>query len=323
MIKSIRIYIMSMLFLTVGCDNGKLKENNVSLNKGEAKDFIERVKGELIFVQGGEFEMGDFGEMKQGVQLDPNPDSKPLHKVSLSSFSISKYKITNGEYKFYKEYNKLPDRPVKKTLVGKWNEYNKTPNTPALIDWHEADNYCSWLSSITGLEFSLPSEAQWEYSARSRGEFVQLATNNGKAEIDNFLRSDERGINLASSTDRLRFSEESGTSLDYSTRMPVDAFPPNPLGVYDMTANGFEWVRDWYDPDYYSHSPKKNPQGPENPTFKDKSGNFVKVARSSPEYNGIIGSVVGRRYDDPKLSNKLLPSSYTARCVVNSELPIK
>ncbi|MDY0929051.1 SUMF1/EgtB/PvdO family nonheme iron enzyme [Enterobacter sp. CFBP8995] len=311
------VLILVAIYEMSKCDVQKEFKLSTS-NKIELDYFIRKVKAELVFVQGGEFDMGDFGEKKMGVQLDPKLDSKPLHRVEISSFSIAKFKITNRDYHFYLEYNKLPQRSVKKTLQEMWGEFNKTPNTPASIDWYEADKYCSWLSRITGMPYSLPTEAQWEFAARSRGTFVSLATNSGEAEIENFLRSDERGINLASSSDRLRFSEESGTSLDYSTRMPVDAYPPNPLGVYDMTANGYEWVKDWYDPSYYSHSPEKNPQGPVNPTFRDKSGNFVKVVRSSPEYNGIIGSVVGRRYDDPKLTGKLLPASYSARCVVNS-----
>lgn len=89
-----------------------------------------------------------------------------------------------------------------------------------------------------------------------------------------------------------------------------------------MAADGFEWVNDWYDPNYYEYSTEQNPTGPEKPVFKNYSGKYTKVLRSLDRFNGITGTTVGRHYDDPSLSEHLLPSSFTARCVVNSPSPI-
>lgn len=125
------VLILVAIFEMSKCDVQKEFKLSTS-NEIELDYFIRKVKAELVFVQGGEFDMGDFGEKKMGVQLDPKLDSKPLHRVEISSFSIAKFKITNRDYHFYLEYNKLPQRSVKKTLQEMWGEFNKTPNTPLL-----------------------------------------------------------------------------------------------------------------------------------------------------------------------------------------------
>ncbi|WP_449105331.1 formylglycine-generating enzyme family protein [Pseudomonas mohnii] len=110
--------------------------------------------------------------------------------------------------------------------------------------------------------------------------------------------------------------------------LPVDKFPPNPLGLYSMSDNGLEWVNDWYDPEYYRHSPLKDPQGPDKPMFKDYFGRDTKVVRGQAFADPCWGGGVnvhrtaaephGYEWDDgsPYLSSK------TARCVVNSPKPV-
>lgn len=308
-------------FFVVSC-NGEKSNDNKS-NPDELAMFISQIKSDLVFVPGGEFMMGDFGEKEFGSQIDPNPDSKPLHKVVLTSFNISKFKITNENYHFYLNYNHLPGREVKKSLERMWGDMNKTPKSPANLDWNEASSYCTWLSKMTQLPFHLPTEAQWEYAARSRGSFAIQATNDGKIDIRYPGDGKDIGINIPTDYDRHKFSLENGTHLDIISSMPVDAYPPNSLGVFDMTANGFEWVNDWYDPDYYQKSPQDNPTGPVSPIFKDEYGQYAKVVRSLDQINGISGSVVERRYNDPALTHDDFPGGYTARCVVNTPETIK
>ena len=267
--------------------------------------------------------MGDFGEKKFGGQIDPYPNSKPLHSVELSGYSMSKFKISNKNYQFYSKYNNLPGRQVRKYLKEMWTGYTITPETPALIDWYEANEYCNWLGKMTDLPFSLPSEAQWEYAARSRGKFQILPTNTGKAEIEYRSGGKSRGINVSTSYDRVQFARKNGTGLEALSNMPGDAFPPNALGIYDMTGNGFEWVGDWYDPEYYKNSPLKDPKGPKKPEFQYNKKGFQKVVRSSARFNGIVGSTVGRNFRTPKVISEDLPDNITARCVVNSSVPIR
>ncbi|MDU7016910.1 MAG: SUMF1/EgtB/PvdO family nonheme iron enzyme [Enterobacter sp.] len=198
----------------------------------------------------------------------------------------------------------------------KWDELNMTPQTPAHVDWNEAQQYCQWLATITNLPFSLPTEAQWEYAARSRGKFVIAPTNDGTIQID------KSGGNVASEKDSKEYAKKMGTSLGVYSPLPGNLFPPNPLGIYDMAGNGWEWMKDWYDPDYYKHSPLKDPQGPDNPVYKDYKGNYTKVVRSQDFSGPRRGLTITRYFSDPKDSGHL-PSDKTVRCVVNSPKPVR
>lgn len=95
-----------------------------------------------------------------------------------------------------------------------------------------------------------------------------------------------------------------------------------------MTDNGLEWVQDWYDPDYYQYSPKKDPTGPARPVTKDYYGRDTKVLRgqdqTDPYWGG--GANVFRRKMNPLGSNyedgSPFLASFTMRCTVNSPIPI-
>jgi len=314
--------IIAVMLLT-GCDKPKSSKDDKSVNQSELDNLIKNIESNLVYVEGGEFQMGDFGERVFGQQIDPDFDSKPLHKIELSGFSISKFKITNKEYDFYLTSNNLKRREVKKSLKKWYDDLNVTPDTPAHIDWYEAESYCNWLGKITKKPFSLPTEAQWEYAARSRGEYLSVATNTGKAEVEHHVGGKDKGINIATSFDRELYSKKVKTILRSASSLPGDNFPPNPLGVYDMSANGYEWVKDWYDPDYYKNSPSKNPQGPIHPTYKYKDDGYQKVVRSSDRYNGIVGSVVDRSFRHPRIrENDYFLGDMTARCVVNTSIVV-
>jgi len=135
-------------------------------------------------------------------------------------------------------------------------------------------DYCLWLNKVTALPFDLPTEAQWEYAARSRWQHYYFATNNGYRQ--------KKGSNY--------YDPNSGYYVDYtdeevnsSMRIEnVDSYPPNPLGVYGMTNQVAEWVNDWYAKDYYLNSPEHNPQGPNSGTEKvqrDGSGVTMTFSR--------------------------------------------
>ncbi|WP_435952674.1 formylglycine-generating enzyme family protein [Dryocola sp. BD626] len=118
-----------------------------------------------------------------------------------------------------------------------WNETNRISETPAHVDWYKADKYCRWLAEVTQLPFSLPTEAQWEYAARNRGEFLIAPTNDGTIQIKN-----GKGINITTADDREDYAIKIGNNLRTLSPMPGDARAPNPLGIYDMAGNGFEWM---------------------------------------------------------------------------------
>ncbi len=334
---SIRLWLGVFTVLALqGCEKAAESSKPVSakISQAELRQFVQGIKDNLVFVEGGEFLMGDFGSQYAPERLpyDREQHSKPLHKVELSSYSINKFKVTNAEYQFYLKYNGLKLREKGVAFKKEWDDINSTPNTPAHVDWYEAEQYCNWLASVTELPFALPAEAQWEYAARSRGQLLMVATDNGtyKTEPYSLITEsyDPKGINISSRGNRVVFAKQMGWKTESFTPLPVDMFPPNPLGLYSMSDNGYEWVKDWYDPDYYKYSPLKDPQGPEKPVSKDVFGNFTKVVRgqdfANPYWGGGIN--VFRRGQDPfgrfTKDGSISLSSKTMRCVVNSPTPV-
>jgi formylglycine-generating enzyme required for sulfatase activity len=115
------------------------------------------------------------------------------------------------------------------------------PEQPVVgVSWHEAATYCRWLSQMTGKEFRLPSEAEWERAAR------------GGREDATYPWGDEPPW------------ERPYPGYDSDTGGPqrVGANPPNDFGLYDMSEGVHEWCSDYYDAGYYRYSPERNPQGP-------------------------------------------------------------
>lgn len=116
------------------------------------------------------------------------------------------------------------------------------------VTWQQAKDYCLWLGKVAKKNVDLPTEAQWEYAARSQGKFLPFATNNGKF---------EPGKNVPDQDALDKYTDGIGLPI-----YPVGKYPPSPLGLYDMGLSGSEWTNDWYASDYYTKSRVKNPKGP-------------------------------------------------------------
>jgi formylglycine-generating enzyme required for sulfatase activity len=312
------VTLAAALGLLSGCDEktAAVVHTHSAEDNARLQQFIEGVKSQLVFVQGGEFLMGDFGEKygREHLQYDSRQDSKPLHRVELSSYSLSKFKASNQQYQFYLAWNGLKGRQIDRKY---WTDRASIPDTPARVDWNEAAQYCTWLAKVTNLPFSLPTEAQWEYAARSRGQYFAAPTNDGTLRIEG-----RKGINVATGADAEEYAKRVGNSLGGLTPLPGDFRPPNPLGIYDMAGNGWEWVMDWYDPDYYQHSSIKDPQGPDKPVFKDTEGYYTRVLRGQDISNWWGGLTMTRFKADPE-SHRYPPVDKTVRCAVNSAQPVK
>ena len=126
----------------------------------------------------------------------------------------------------------------------------------ANVSWYDAVQYAQWLSEKTGRLYRLPSEAEWEYAARGG-----VAARNywGDNPVDAC-----RFANGADLTAKSQWPNWTVTTCNdgYRVAAPVGKFQPNGFGLYDMMGNAWEWTNDWYDSEYYFHSPKKNPPGP-------------------------------------------------------------
>lgn len=231
-------------------------------------ELVVRALDNMVFVEGGTFMMGEFG-----VPCEPGsndichsdlfPDNDYSHEVTLDDYHLSKYETTLGDFDLYREViGKEPYAPELREREDRQHLFE--PDLPAWTKtWQEAKDYCNWIGLLASQPIDLPTEAQWEYAARNRGEQVLFATNNGEL---------VRGVNSPPDDGKRRM-------------LPVGSYPPNPLGIYDLTTNSAEWINDWYSESYYEHSPSLNPTGPETGDTKViRSGGY----RTAPEANTTI-----------------------------------
>jgi len=176
---------------------------------------------EMVLVKGGCFQMGDtFGE--------GGDDEKPVHEVCVDDFYIGKYEVMQGEWE---------------SIMGTNSSYFKgNVNRPVEnVSYDDVRKFIKKLRQRTGKKYRLPTEAEWEYAARSGGKDELFAGTSDLLELEEYAWYD-------------------GNS-DSETH-PVGQKEPNGLGIYDMSGNVWEWVGDRFDAKYYERSPKNNPKGP-------------------------------------------------------------
>jgi sulfatase modifying factor 1 len=293
--KLITIVIFSC-FLT-GCDQG-----NSEVNDKSSKELVNSSIANMIPVQGGEFLMGDFGSLVgEKLPFSVQLDDKKLHKVVLSDFSISKFKVTNSNYREYLKVTGKEEPPM--DIMAKRHPSLLKDDYPVGVIWQQAKDYCQWLGKVSGKKINLPTEAQWEYAARSRGKYLPFATNDGKF---------TPGKNVPSQDELDEYTDGLGIPI-----YPIGKYSPNPLGLYDMGLSGSEWTNDWYAADYYSNSPVIDPQGPIQGSEKVLRGNvggdrqyaLTMFRQSSPPIPKI-----GKDDDYKKYG---VGPQYVFRCVVN------
>ncbi|OLF41322.1 SUMF1/EgtB/PvdO family nonheme iron enzyme [Psychrobacter sp. Rd 27.2] len=279
----------------------------------QLNDFLAQQKENMRFIEGGSFEMGDFGhklDWTDGLPLTGQADNKPLHPVTLDSFSMNAYKATYGDFDIYSMATGQPKEGMQSIGIE-----IRQPNAAAGINWQTAQHYCQWLGQQLEVPMNLPTEAQWEYAARNRGEYILFPTDTG--EID-------PGRNIWTYEEQRTISGK----YDPVFAVPlVGLYPPNSLGLYDLINQNYEWMMDWYDPDYYANSPEHNPQGPKTGIRKVLRGVEANEGSAGNVHAG--GAVTIKRFkkepnpplisDDPNLNQNRTTS---ARCVVNSSKPI-
>ena len=282
------------------------EKNDLELQE-RIKTLVDKTQKNMIFVQGGTFMMGDFGELvnKGNLPFDGDGHSKPLHKVTLDSYSLNAYKSSYEDLDTYSAATgepKVMDDPDLQDLRYK--------NAAAGLNWYQARDYCQWLGKQLDVPMDLPTEAQWEYAARNRGQQVVYPTHNGKLEY---------GKNLNSYEQQQAFTETvAENSIILITQL--GAHQPTPLGFYDLINENLEWVADWYAPDYYSKSPEKNPKGPETGTAK-----VLRSTNINDEYmiRTAFGFTFSRMFKEPNLKDHDFEDYYktSVRCAANSPTP--
>lgn len=234
-------------------------------------DIIDDLGINMIFIEGGTFEMGD-------IWGDGETDELPIHQVTLSDYYLSATEVTNTQYcKFLNDWGNQEEEGCSwlylygnmfaQCLIeekdGKYYPKSGYGNHPVMyVNWYGAVAFCLWLSEKTEDEYRLPTEAEWEYAARSGGK-----------EDNRYAGTDDlEQLYLYCNYADANYVEVFGDVYDFGNKehddgfvrtAPVGNYRPNILGLYDMSGNVWEWCSDWYGSDYYNSSPINNPKGPE------------------------------------------------------------
>jgi len=188
---------------------------------GYSDDFTQEVKGmkiEMVRIPGGTFLMGS-------TSSNAKSDEMTVHSVTLSSFYIGKYEVTQAQWAVV-----MGDNP---------SHFQLGDNYPVeKVSWLDCQEFIQKLNELTGKRYRLPTEAEWEYAARGG------TSGDRYGDINLIINIAWYGINSGKSTH------------------PVGQKQPNAYGLYDMLGNVLEWCQDWYYHSSYTEEPMINPTGP-------------------------------------------------------------
>lgn len=218
--------------------------------------------GEMVWVAGGKFLMGE------GTEVDASP-----HDVTVSGFWIDPYLVTQAQFE--------------KVMGANPSRWKGDKNPVEQVRWSDAVTYCNKRSEQEGLQpcydlktwtcnfdangYRLPTEAEWEFACRG-GTTTAYYFGDSPAKLG----------------EHAWFDKNAG-----GHPRPVGQKKPNPLGLYDMAGNVWQWCNDFYEVDYYTKSPKVDPRGPDSGKTKVVRGGAWRVGpencRSGYRYNESPG----------------------------------
>ena len=216
------------------------QKQNLITKKGEffVEYLGEEVNLEMVFIPAGTFMMGGH-KNEAGKEKNENPP----HHVHLKSFYISKYPITQQQWRIVSRFSKVSRNLKQKP------SFFKGDNLPVeRVSWFDSQEFCQRLSQYTGRTYRLPTEAQWEYACRGNTQTAFFFGETINPELANY---DQGG---------------------HKKTTPVDNYYPNPFGLYDCHGNVWEWCEDHYFSNY-------TPQPKDGSAYYSTKDNSERVVR--------------------------------------------
>lgn len=299
-------------FIEKMAENTEPTTGGGTVASGEMDVISELSMDELVFVEGGTFLMGAQSDYApeydwQGIQssrslnYDPSAEDteSPVHEVTLSSYYIGKYEVTQALWEYVMNYEGTTPDGTALVPVGNgpWLHDSKPSgggNYPAYnVSYDDITNYfLPRLNKITGKNFRLPTEAEWEYAARGGQNDEYTRTHTSLTPTIECSGTYYRYGGTDNLSDVAWYRNNDGY------KHLVGQKNPNPLGLYDMLGNVREWCSDWYS--IYTPLSQLNPQGSETGTQKIVRGGYYssysydtrvsyREVTEPDYYNGYIG----------------------------------
>lgn len=232
--RDIKSMAVSENFLFIGTGNyglWKMPLSEIGDRKTHNSELIDKSNIlsdiEMVYVEGGSYTMGCTSEQGLGCYSY----EKPFHNVTISSFNIGKYEVTQQLWK-----SVMGSNPSKNSSCEDCPVEN--------VNWYDIQDFIKKIDSITGKNYRLPTEAEWEYAARGG------------------IKS--KGFKYCGSNtfEDVAWSNETSGYTSHEVGQKY----PNELGIYDMSGNVWEWCSDWFG-DYTSET-QINPDGPSSGTYR-------------------------------------------------------
>lgn len=245
--------------------SGKEDDNTGGGNDTSEADIetinVNGVKFQMVKIQGGTFQMGATSEQGNDVSIN----EKPIHSVTLSDYHIGQTQVTQELWQAVMGSNP--------------SEFKGDSQCPVEnVSWNDCMEFIAKLNRLTGKNFRLPTEAEWEYAARGG--------------------SKSRGYKYSGNNNPDLVAWYDGNSINKTH--PVAQKQANELGLYDMSGNVWEWCSDWYGE--YTNEVQTNPTGPITGTdYVQRGGSWengsigVRVSRRSPGTPALRGCYYGLR----------------------------
>lgn len=228
------------------------KEDTLSFTVGN-------VSFKMIRIEHGTFMMGATPEMQY---LDIN--EKTVHEVTISKdYYMGETQVTQALWQAVMGNN--PSH-FKDEIMGKKHPVDS-------VSWNDCQEFIKKLNALTGKQFRLPTEAEWEFAARG-GNKSRHTQYSGSDDLDSVAW----------------YSDNSGGQTH-----PVAKKSPNELGLYDMSGNVWEWCNDWYEYDYYANSPSVDPQGPSAGSIRVLRGGSLRSGPGNCCSSSRSENIPGRR----------------------------
>ncbi len=219
-------------------------EEAPAMTEATKQGIIDTLLSNMVTVEGGTFQMGatpDQGDLAYD-------DEKPVHQVTLSTYKIGRYEVTQREWEAVMGRTEVMS---KFTMRG--------PNMPMYaISWEDCQEFIKKLNAKTGHHFRLPTEAEWEFAARGGNK--------------------SRGTLYAGSNKIEDVAWTDGTTGMFPLTS-VGMKQPNELGLYDMSGHVSEWCSDWEGA--YPATAQTNPKGPASGKYKIRRGGSFHTVKAA------------------------------------------